>query len=196
MYEYLKGQITQLEPTRVVVEAGGLGYGLFISLQTYSRLQGLDKSQLWLHHILREDEEALYGFATRGERELFRLLISVSGLGPRTAQLILSSMSCEELQAAIIGDDLHRLKGVKGIGLKTAQRMVVELRDKMLKLGKLTEADGAAAFARTEVMEEAGTALTLLGFPKNAVDKVLKALIQEDPSLGLETLIKAALKRL
>ncbi|MDD5732795.1 MAG: Holliday junction ATP-dependent DNA helicase RuvA, partial [Bacteroidales bacterium] len=131
MYEYIKGNLVSADPTQAVVETGGIGYHLLISLQTYSAIHTLKEVLLWVHLQVRDDAHLLYGFATRDEREIFRLLIGVTGVGPNTARMILSAMSNAELRNAMITGDVVRIKSVKGIGIKTAERMVIDLRDKM-----------------------------------------------------------------
>lgn len=198
MYEYIKGTLIQADPTQAVVEAGGIGYHLLISLQTYSRIHTQQQVQLWIHFQVREDAQLLYGFATRDEREIFRLLISVSGVGPNTARMILSALSNAEVRHALVNGDINRLKSIKGIGLRTAERMIVELRDKMVKVGLENEEapDGAPDFTTSTTCAEAASALQLLGFSKAPVEKVLGTLQKENPSYSLEELIKLALKLL
>ena len=130
MIDYIKGTITELTPTEVIIETGNIGYVASISLQTYSALDHRNDAKVYIHHILREDEELFYGFATKDERELFRLLIGVSGVGAATARMMLSSLTCDEIRGAIIGEDVNKIKSVKGIGLKSAQRLIIELKDK------------------------------------------------------------------
>jgi Holliday junction DNA helicase RuvA len=189
------GKVIELTPTCVVVEAGGMGYAINISLQTYGRIGGLRELQLWLHHIVREDAELLFGFFDKEEREIFRLLIGVSGIGPNTARMILSSLSSGEIRSAIMQDDVHRLQSIKGIGLKTAQRLVVDLKDKVMKTAGLS---GGVVIpgSTTGVQEEALSALVTLGFAKAPAEKALALLLRENPSCTLENLIKAALKHL
>jgi len=195
MYEYIKGQLAELTPTYVVVEVGGLGYIVNISLQTYSQINGLREVQLWLHHIVREDAELLFGFFDKEEREIFRLLISVSGIGPNTARMILSSMSSGEIRTAIMRDDVRSLQSIKGIGLKTAQRLVIDLKDKVVKTAGLS---GSTVISGHTVglQDEALSALVTLGFTKAPAEKALALLLRENPSYTLENLIKAALKQL
>lgn len=200
MYEYIKGTLTMAEPTQAVVEAGGIGYHLLISVQTYSQIHTQKEVQLWLHFIVREDAQLLYGFATRDEREIFRLLIGVSGVGPNTARMILSGLSNAEVRNTLISGDVNRLKSIKGIGMRTAERMVVELRDKMAKVGLESDSAGNGntqdAFTASTTCAEAASALQLLGFSKAPVEKVLAALQKENPAYSLEELIKHALKLL
>lgn len=195
MYDYIKGTIIELTPTEVILECNNIGYSLLISLQTYEVLQGHGTAVVYVHHYIREDEELFYGFATKDERELFRLLISVSGIGVASARMMLSSLTSEEIRNAIVGEDIHRIKSVKGIGLKSAQRLVLELKDKVVKGAG---ADSPAIFRQenNQVVEEATTALILLGFSKPNINKIMPALLKENPSARVEDLIKAALKKL
>ena len=196
MIDYIKGIIVELLPTDIVIECGGIGYHAFISLQTYAMLENLSETTLYIHHILREDEEMFYGFSSKDERQFFRLLISVSGVGANTARMMLSSLSADEIREAIIGENVSRIKSIKGIGLKTAQRIILELKDKVVKGDG---ADSAVLFSGQAVnaaAEEAITALVLLGFPKPAVQKVVNALLQENPTASVEMLVKSGLQRL
>ena len=194
MYEYIKGIVAEITPTYVVIEAGGVGYAVNISLQTYSSVGGLKEMQLWIHHIVREDAELLFGFFEKEEREIFRLLIGVSGVGPNTARMILSSLTSGEVRTAIMQDDIRKLQSIKGIGMKTAQRLVVELKDKIVKtVGTATIPGGASVVG---LHEEALSALVMLGFAKAPADKVLTGLLREKQQISLEELIKAALKQL
>ena len=196
MIDYIKGKIVELLPTDIVIECGGIGYHAFISLQTYAMLENLSETTLYIHHILREDEEMFYGFSSKDERQFFRLLIGVSGVGANTARMMLSSLSADEIREAIIGENVSRIKSIKGIGLKTAQRIILELKDKVIK------GDGAdttvlfSGQAVNAAAEEAITALVLLGFPKPAVHKVVNALLQEKPTASVEMLVKSGLQRL
>lgn len=194
MIDYITGTITELTPTEVVIENGGIGYIALISLQTYSQLDHRNDAKVFIHHILREDEELYYGFATKDERELFRLLIGVSGVGATTARMMLSSLTCDEIRGAIIGEDVNKIKSVKGIGLKSAQRLIIELKD---KITKGAGAESTAIFAaQSEVSEEAVTALVMLGFTKAAVGKAVSAVLKKDPSAPVESIIKQALQML
>lgn len=196
MIEYIKGQIVELYPTQAVIECSGIGYIALISLQTYSALQkGPSQTTLYIHHYLREDEELYYGFATTDERELFRLLTSVSGIGAGTARMMLSSLSCDEIRHAIITSDVNRIKSIKGIGLKTAQRLILELKDKIVK-GSSAPNEALLATPGSSLTEEATTALVMLGFTKPNVTKALGTVLREHPGASLEELIKYALKRL
>ncbi|HDP76470.1 MAG TPA: Holliday junction branch migration protein RuvA [Bacteroidales bacterium] len=194
MYEYIQGSLTDLSPTHAIIEVGGLGYFVNISLQTYSQLEGKTQIKLWLHQIVREDAHLLYGFSEAREREIFRLLISVSGVGASTARLILSSLTTDEIQAAITTENVSLIKQVKGIGLKTAQRIVVDLKDKV-SLGDATVSQILSASNNT-LKSEALSALVMLGFARSAADKVIDQVLKEMGQMPVETLIKHALKRL
>ena len=195
MIDYIKGKTVELTPTDMVLECYGIGYKILISLQTYESLNGKSDVIVYIHHYLREDEELYYGFATKDEREMFRLLISVSGVGASTARMMLSSLTTDETRNAIIGEDLNKIKGIKGIGSKTAQRVILELKDKVTKGGG---SDSTALFptASNPAVEEATTALVMLGFTKPNVNKAITAVLKESPSATLEEIIKLALKRL
>ena len=195
MIDYIKGRITELNPSEMTVETYGIGYKILISLQTFSFFEGKSDVTVYIHHYLREDEELFYGFGTRDERELFRLLIGVSGIGAATARMMLSSLSAEEIRNAIIAEDLVRIKSIKGIGLKSAQRLILELKDKMIK-GSGGETGGIIGKADSGVVEEATTALVLLGFSKANVQKAISSVLKENPQTGIEELIKSALKKL
>ncbi len=196
MYDYIKGELTELAPTEVVIENNGIGYKILISLQTYSQLKRDSDCKLFIYHHLREDTELLYGFFNKEERSVFCYLIEVSGIGPNTARMMLSSMSSDEIRNAIITGDINRLKSIKGIGLKTAQRMLIELKD---KVGKASSGDSliqSLPGSTGKHREEAASALILLGFTRSNVDKVLDSLNKENPLFSLEELIKLSLKRL
>jgi Holliday junction DNA helicase RuvA len=194
MYEYIQGSLTELSPTHAIIEAGGIGYFVNISLQTYSQLEGKTQVKLWLHQIIREDAHLLYGFSDVREREVFRLLISVSGVGASTARLILSSLTTDEIQAAITTENVNLIKQVKGIGLKTAQRIVVDLKDKV-SLGDVTVSQILSTSNNT-LKSEALSALVMLGFARSAADKVIDQVLKEMGQMPVEALIKHALKRL
>ena len=197
MIEYISGKLTTLTPTMAVIDNQGIGYGVEISLQTYDALNGKSEATVYIQRQInpRDGIEVDYGFATRDERELFRQITSVSGMGAASARMVLSSLSAEELRNAILSEDVNRLKGVKGIGLKTAQRMVLELKDKIVKgegagVDVLFRADSNAA------AEEAATALQMLGFAKPNINKAIQAILNQDPQASVEEIIKAALQRL
>ena len=195
MIDYIKGQIVELTPTELILENQGIGYSILISLQTYEAFQLQTQVVAYIHHYIREDEELFYGFATKDERELFRLLIGVSGIGVASARMMLSTLTSEEIRQAILAEDINRIKSVKGIGLKSAQRLVLELKDKIVK-GAGTE--GAVLFKadQSALVDEATTALTMLGFSKANISKVMPSILKDNPGAKVEDLIKAALKRL
>ena len=197
MIDYIKGKLVELTPADCVVECGGIGYHALISLQTYSAFENKDEVKIFIHHVLREDEEFFYGFSSKDERELFRLLIGVSGVGVATARMMLSSLTCDEIREAILSEDVNKIKGVKGIGLKSAQKVIIELKDKVLK-GEGAADNSGALFnsAKSGIADEAITALVLLGFSKSAVTKVVNGIIKDQPTAPIETIIKLALKKL
>ena len=195
MYDYIKGEIVELSPAELVLECGGIGYYIMISLQTYESLKGNSEAKVYIYHHLREDDEQFYGFATKNERELFKLLISVSGIGVGSARMMLSSLTDEEIRNAIIGEDVRKIKSVKGIGLKTAQRLIVDLKDKIVKGGGV-ENISIAAPESNKVAEEATTALLNLGFTKANIMKIIPEILKADAHASIETIIKEALKRL
>lgn len=198
MIDYIKGSIAELTPTRVVIDNNGIGYRIEISLQTYELLEGKSEAKMYIYHYFRqrEDIEMYYGFATKDERELFELVIGVSGIGVNSARMMLSSMSSDELRDAIIGEDVNKIKSVKGIGLKSAQRMILELKDKIVK-GEGSRNDVLfKAATSSENVEEATKALTMLGFSKPNINKVIQSILKSNPTAKVEDIIKAALKML
>ncbi|RGN49875.1 MULTISPECIES: Holliday junction branch migration protein RuvA [unclassified Bacteroides] len=194
MIEYIKGNIAEITPAMAVIDCNGMGYGINISLNTYAAIQNLSSCKLYIYEAIREDAYILYGFADKRERELFLLLISVSGIGGNTARMILSALSPSELCNVISSGNADLLKTVKGIGLKTAQRVIVDLKDK-IKTNEITE-NTAFLSQDTEVQDEAVAALTMLGFNAGASQKVVVAILKEQPALPVEQVIKLALKRL
>ena len=198
MIEYIKGELAEITPALAVVDCNGVGYGINVSLNTYSAIQNKKEVKLYIYEAIREDAYVLYGFATKQERELFLLLISVSGIGGNTARMILSALSPSELCNVISSGNEKLLKTVKGIGLKTAQRIIVELKDKIVSTGIDAAAPVSTAVTnlQTEVYEEAVAALTMLGFAPAPSQKVVAALLKEEPDAPVEKLIKLALKRL
>lgn len=200
MIEYIKGGVAELSPATAVIDCNGLGYAISISLNTYAAIQGKKECKLYIYEAIREDAYILYGFADKQERELFLLLISVSGIGGNTARMILSALSPAELVNAIGTENVTLLKTVKGIGLKTAQRVIVDLKDK-IKTGKAT-AEGTGSIGallpagNTQVQEEAIAALTMLGFAQAPSQKVILAILKETPDAPVEQVIKLALKRI
>jgi Holliday junction DNA helicase RuvA len=197
MIEYVKGKIDRVSPTDVVIDVNGVGYGLSISLTTFSKIEKATEAKLLVHEVIREDAHDLFGFAEEQERAMFRLLIGVSGVGPNTARMILSSLMPQQLQMAITADDHTKLKAVKGIGLKTAQRIIVDLKDKIAtaELTALAEAQGAgsAAAVDKETYEEALAALVMLGFTRPQSQKALAKIFESNPNATAEAAIKRAL---
>ena len=200
MIEYIRGQLAELAPATAVIDCGGAGYGVSISLNTYAAIQGKKECKLYIHEAIREDAYTLYGFADKQERELFLLLVSVSGIGGNTARMILSALSPSELMNIIRTENTSLLKSVKGIGLKTAQRIIVDLKDKMNLASAVVGAPGAAGLSAsplgTRVQEEAVSALTMLGFAPAPSQKVVLSILQEEPDAPVEQVIKLALKRM
>ena len=197
MIEYIKGELTELTPATAVVECAGVGYLLNISLNAYSAIQGKKEVKLYVYEAISEDSHTLYGFASKQERELFQQLLSVSGVGGGTARMIISSFTPSELCNVISSGNERMLKSVKGIGLKTAQRIIVDLKDKINPYA--ASAKGGTSIApspSSEVSSEAVSALTMLGFQTAASQKVVSAILLENPSLAVEQVIKDALKRL
>lgn len=198
MIEYIKGELTEITPAMAVIECNGLGYGINVSLNTYSAIQGKKEVKLYIYESIREDAYILYGFATKQERELFLLLISVSGIGGNTARMILSALTPSELCNVISSGNDKLLKTVKGIGLKTAQRIIVDLKDKIstTDIGTSTTSAPISITANNEIYEEAIAALTMLGFAQAPSQKVVAAILKEGPEAAVEKVIKLALKRL
>ncbi len=195
MYDYISGRVAELNPTYVVVDNQGVGYFCNITVNTYSALGKTENAKLYIKEIIREDTHDLYAFLRKEERELFNLLISVSGVGANTARVILSSLTEKELETAIASGDVNTLKGVKGIGLKTAQRIIVELKDKITSVNAGEQGEIFAS-QDNSIQDEALSALTMLGFNKVQVQKVLKKLLSVPNSYTVESLIKDALKML
>lgn len=195
MYDYIKGTLVEITPTEAIVECGGIGFDIMISLQTYDTLKSQNEVKVYIYHYLREDDEQFYGFATKNERELFKLLISVSGIGVGSARMMLSSLSDEEIRNAIIGEDVHRIKSVKGIGLKTAQRLILDLKDKIIKGGGVDTSDSTVP-VNSKISDEASTALLNLGFTKANISKIMPEILKDNPEATIEAIIREALKRL
>jgi Holliday junction DNA helicase RuvA len=193
MYEFIRGEITELSPANVIIEAGGIGYFVNISLNTYSKLNGKKKIHLFTHQVVREDAHILYGFSDKKERDLFRNLITVNGVGASTAIMMLSSLSPDEIASAVATENVALLKAVKGIGAKTAQRIIIDLKD---KLGKFSESSQISVSADNTIRNEALSALVMLGFSKKDTEKVVSKILQEEPETTVESVIKQALKRL
>jgi holliday junction DNA helicase RuvA len=193
MYEYIHGTIAELNPARVIIEAGGVGYCISISLNTYSKLHGKTEIRLPVHQIVREDAHMLFGFADNNERDLFRNLISVSGVGANTAIMVLSSLTPDEVISAIANENVPALKKIKGIGIKTAQRIIIDLKD---KVSKISETGQIFVTADNTILNEALSALVMLGFSKKDAEKVVSAILTEFPGASVESVVKQALKRL
>lgn len=191
VYEFIQGKVAELSPTTAILEQSGIGYCIQISLHSYSQIREKKEVVLFIQEIIREDTHDLYGFFSRPERELFRQLISVSGVGANTARMMLSSLSPDEIRQAILKDDVNLLKKIKGIGAKTAQRIIIDLRD---KLGKMEDSLQFLPGSNNTTREEALSALTMLGFGKTDTGKVLDKLLTEKTDWEVEELIKAALK--
>ena len=192
MIEYIKGEIADLTPTTCVLETNGVGYGLNISLVTYQDLQQHQTARLYVYENIKEDAYQLFGFSEKKERDIFLLLISVSGVGASTARMILSKLSASELQEAIASGNVNVLKAVKGIGLKSAQRIIIDLKDKVGSVG-CGDIDLSAVNVKSEKAEEAVAALVALGFQNQASAKVVEKLLKDDPSLEVAKIIKKAL---
>jgi Holliday junction DNA helicase RuvA len=193
MLEFIKGEIADLNPTAVVLELNGLGYEVQISLYSYSHMQGLNSCRVYIHQVIREDAHILFGFINKEERDIFRQLISVSGVGANTARMILSSMSPDEVRNAIIQGNDALLRGIKGIGAKSAQRIIIDLKDKVGKVGESVE---IFRHANNTNKNEALSALEVLGFSKKQSEKIVDKLMSGNSSLSVEELIKQALKLL
>ena len=200
MFDYLRGLLAELTPTYAVIECGGVGYIVTISLQTYTQLEGREEAMVYVHHIVREDAEILYGFAERSERDIFRLLIGVSGVGGGTARMILSTYTPSELANIISSENAVLLKNVKGLGLKSAQKIIVEIKDKVLGIDGGSKSQQKELLgnmsAGDEAYSEALQALSMLGFGKAASEKVLRKVLKENPAAEVEVLIRLALKQL
>ncbi len=193
MYEFISGEIADLTPTHIIIETAGVGYAIHISLSTYSALNGKKQAKVYTHQIVREDAHLLYGFATSSERELFRNLLSVNGVGAATALMMLSSLSPDEIASAITTDNVNLLKSVKGIGLKTAQRIIIDLKDKM---GKAAQSGQILIPSDNTIQNEALSALVMLGFARKDAEKAVAGILNDHPGLSVEVVIKHALKRL
>ena len=191
MFEYIKGSVSGLTPAGVVIETGGLGYFLHISVNTYSSIKGKEQSKLFLHEVIREDAHLLYGFSDQEERDFFRMLISVNGIGAAIAIMMLSSYLTDDLRNAILTENVNLLKSIKGIGAKTAQRVIIELKD---KVGKGLASDKIFKTGNSVVRNEALSALEMLGFNKKTVENSVDQIIAANPDLTVEQLLKIALK--
>jgi Holliday junction DNA helicase RuvA len=193
MYEFIRGIIVERNPAHIVIEAGGIGYFINISLNTYSKFNQKTEGLIYLHQVIRDDAHVFYGFADKGERDLFRNLISVNGVGSNTAIMMLSSLNPDEIAVAVTTENVAVLKAVKGIGIKTAQRIIIDLKD---KLGKLYDTDQIFHTPNNTILNESLSALVMLGFVKRDAEKVVAKILQEQPQTTVEGVIKQALKRL
>jgi Holliday junction DNA helicase RuvA len=196
MYEFISGRVADLTPAYAVIDAGGVGYYINISLQTFSEIEKLPEARLYVHFTVREDAQILYGFATTTERELFRRLVSVSGVGGNTARMVLSTYSPAELANIISSENALLLKNVRGLGLKTAEKIIVELRDKVTGVVSAPTVAGKAATVTDGAYGESMAALSMLGFSRSASDKVVRAVMHESPGASVEEVIRQSLKRL
>lgn len=197
MIEYLRGEIAELTPATAIIECCGVGYETSITLNTYSALQGKKDTKLYIYEVIREDAHQLFGFSNKSERELFLLLISVSGIGGNTARTILSAFTVNELCEAIITGNEAAIKSVKGIGLKTAQRIIIDLKDKIKGIGNDFAGSAVApAVINNDVIDGATSALIMLGFPAAATNKVVQSIVKSEPQATIEQVIKLALKQL
>ena len=194
MINHINGKITEKTPTHIVVEANGVGYYIHISLTTYSKLVDLNDIKILTYLSIKEDAHTLYGFFDAEERDMFKLLISVNGVGTNTARMMLSSLQSQEISKAILQGNVNELKGIKGIGIKTAQRIIVDLKDKVGKDENISS--DILTFLDNTNRDEALSALVALGFTKAAVEKVLHAILKAQPKLSVEALVKEALKKL
>lgn len=193
MYEYINGKLSEINPAYVVIETGGVGYYINISLNTYSKISGFSEGKIFIHQVVREDAQILFGFFDKAERTVFRQLISVSGVGPNTARMMLSSLTAEEIRLAILHNDVMLLKSIKGIGAKSAQRIILDLKDKIVKL---EDSEEIFISESNRIKDEALSALEILGFSKNSVEKIISKLFIENSNLTVEELIKLVLKQL
>ena len=193
MVTHLKGKLVEKNPTHVVIECSGVGYFVNISLHTYSKIGDSESIMLFTHLQVKEDSHTLFGFAEKSEREIFRLLLSVSGIGSSTARTMLSSLSPGQIRDAIATGDVPTIQGIKGIGAKTAQRVILDLKDKILKIYDIDE---VSATSNNTNKDEALSALEVLGFVRKQAEKVVDKVLGQDPSLSVENIIKLALKNL
>lgn len=197
MIDYIFGNIAELSPTQLVIDNHGIGYGLEISLQTYEALRDKKEAKVFVFTTInqRDATEVMYGFAGKDERELFELIVGISGIGAASARIILSSMTADEFREAILSENINKIKAVKGIGLKSAQRLILELKDKIVK-GEGSGTDVLIQSDNSDAIDEATSALSMLGFSKPNINKAVQAVIKKNPSAKVEEIIKAALKML
>ncbi|MCQ2277717.1 MAG: Holliday junction branch migration protein RuvA [Bacteroidales bacterium] len=193
MYEYLSGKLAEITPSFAVIDCGGVGYMVEITVNTYTQIKDRDNVKLYVHYVVREDAHLLFGFYEIAEREMFRMLISISGVGVNTARVMLSTLTVDELKEAVATKNVKKVQSVKGIGAKGAQRIILEMQD---KIGKVSDNAISSMFETNQNLEEALAALVMLGFQKAAADKVLQAVNKKQPGLSVEELIKEGLKAL
>ena len=196
MFAYIEGKISELTPTYVVVDCGGVGYLIHISLHTYAAIKDLTQARILTHHLVREDAQLLYGFSSEHERKLFLHLVSVSGVGANTARMMQSAMSPQELTDAILSGNVNKIQSVKGIGAKTAQRVIVDLKDRLAKEDWGTGFLSSESSSTNTAKDEALSALVMLGFNRSAAEKALQNILKINPNLSAELLIKEALRML
>ena len=194
MYDYIKGEIAELTPAYVVIDVAGLGYLVNITLPTYTALNGKTSTKLFVYEVIREDAHLLFGFTNTAERQLFLLLISVSGIGANTARMIMSAYSMNEIQEMIATGNVVALNAIKGIGTKTAQRIIVDLKDKILKMDGVNQDANLLGTTDNEIRNEAVQALAMLGFAASASQKAVTQILKSEPNIKLEQLIKLSLK--
>lgn len=194
MYEYIRGDVASLSPTQAVIDVSGVGYLLNISLQTYTALEGTDKAKLFTQFVIREDAHILYGFASEAERDLFRLLISVSGIGAGTARVMLSAYGSAELAGYIAVGNIASIKSIKGIGTKTAERVVLDLKDKVLNIADSSQDNSILALESGSVVGQATEALMVLGYNRLTTQKAVKSVFTNNPHATVEELIRGALQ--
>ena len=192
MITQIKGRLIEKSPTELVVDCNGIGYSINISLNTYSQIGDDENIKLYTYFLIKEDSHSLYGFFKKSERSLFKLLISVSGVGASTARMMLSSLSPSEIISAIMSEKVQVVQSIKGIGLKTAQRIILELKDKVLSLDEV----GDESLTINKQSEEASSALEVLGYSRKQTSKLLSKIISENPGINVESIIKKALNKL
>ena len=195
MLDYISGTIAELTPTRIVIDHHGMGYGIEISLQSYELLQGKEQVKIYIHEAVnqRDATQVFYGFASKDERALFELIIGVSGIGAASARMILSSISADELREAILSENVAKIKSIKGIGVKSAQRLILELKDKIVK-GEGSNVEIIFKSDNNAEIDEATSALTMLGFSKPNINKAIQSIVKSHPDAKVEEIIKMALK--
>ncbi|PVX51063.1 Holliday junction DNA helicase subunit RuvA [Balneicella halophila] len=196
MYEYISGKLIEITPTYLVVDANGIGYRTHISLNTYTSFQNKNEAKVYIHQVVKEDSNEMFGFAEKAERSMFLLLISVSGVGAATGLMMLSAMGLNDIKEAIASGDVAVLQSIKGIGAKTAQRIIIDLKDKVVKLEGETFTSTSAGVPKSQEREEAIAALLMLGFKKNIVEKAINKIIKAQPDASVEEIIKLSLKQL